>query len=494
MDDVSKFTFEYVPWRGVEKSALRTYGVLTKVDATGKPMSIGFRYPNGDTKIRLIDKKEFYWVKQSSEASSLRPDNKPPGLFGQDKFAAGSAKCVTITEGEVDAVSLYQVVRAPVVSVTSSNSGVRDCSASWEYLNSFETIYLALDSDAPGREAAAGIAKLFDRDRVKVVKFSNRKDANEYLQAGEDNELLNVWTNAKKFVPENVVFSNAEFRKILEEPLKVGIPYPWPLLTAMTGGIRTGETVLLKAKEKVGKTELMHFIEHKILKETTDNVAAIFLEETKQRHLLALAGVELQRAIHLPDSVSKPDEGIRALEQLLQKDERLYVYSHFGSDDPDVLLDTIRFLVSACNCRYVLFDHITMACSGLTGENERRNLEYLATKLEMLVKELDFALIMVSHVNDNGQTRGSHYLTKVADITIDASRDLMALDYDERNTIHLTIPYSRYPGKTGKCCKLVFDQQAYRYREQGYEELLYVPSPSVVPGTQVGWKTPEEAS
>jgi len=42
----------------------------------------------------------------------------------------------------------------------------------------------------------------------------------------------------------------------------------------------------------------------------------------------------------------------------------------------------------------------------------------------MMVKELDFALIVVSHVNDDGLTRGSRNISKIADIRLDLYRIL----------------------------------------------------------------------
>jgi twinkle protein len=170
-----------------------------------------------------------------------------------------------------------------------------------------------------------------------------------------------------------------------------------------------------------------------------------------------LAGIQLQRPVHLPDSGYTDDQIINALEAVVPKDDKLYVYSHFGSDDPDVLLDTIRFLVSARNVSYILFDHITMAVSGLAGENERRALDYLSTRLEMLVKELNFSLIIVSHVNDEGQTRGSRNISKVCDVRIDLTRDVMSPDPILRNTIHTAIPYNRFCGRSGPAGDLLYN-------------------------------------
>ena len=196
----------------------------------------------------------------------------------------------------------------------------------------------------------------------------------------------------------------------------------------MTYGIRRGEIVLVTAQEGIGKTEFMHCLEHHILKEKPDEkLAGIFLEEPKRRHLEAIAGIQLREPVHLP-GVSTPDRTYRAIQELVGQDDRLYIYSHFGSDQPDVILDTIRFLGSACNCNHILLDLITMVVSGLAGDDERRALDYIATRLEMMVKELGLALIMVSHVNDLGQTRGSRLISKVSDIRIDLDRNLQATD------------------------------------------------------------------
>lgn len=489
--DLSNFTYEYLPWRGITKSTMERYGVKTKVDTEGKPVSMGFRYPNGSYKIRLLDKKEFFSEGEITKA----------GLFGRDKFEAGLSKNITITEGELDALSLNQVCHCPVVSVQSSGSAHRDCSHDREWLNSFERIYLAFDNDSAGREALGRVARLFDYNKIYVLKFTKRKDANEYLLAGEDSDLRNIWWNAKKYSPVPIISTFSEFETVLEHAPKWGVPYPFPTLTAMTYGIKTSESVLITAQEGVGKTELMHAIEYQLLKETDDAIGAIFIEEPNARHLRALAGIELHKPVHLPDSGITQDQILEALRNVVKVDDRLLVYAHYGSDDPEVLLDLIRFLVSARGCRYILLDHLSMVVSGLSSEaDERRALDYLTTRLEMMVVELDFGLIMVSHVNDEGKTRGSRNASKVANIRIDIARDLLHPDPDQCNTTHITVSKNRFGMKTGPAGKLLFNPETYTYTE-----LPDVKSPSLSPEEEESfnrWKrritpgglTKEEAS
>ncbi len=459
------FTHEFLPFRGITKETFKKYNTKTKINADGKPVAIGYPNRDGSIKVRTLDKKGFYYE---------HPDKKKPGCFGVDFFTAGSNKAVTITEGFEDALSLHQVLRTPVVSVQSSGSAAADCAADRSYLNSFERIYLAFDADEAGREAASRVAKLFDYGKVFEVKFpgGSRKDANDYVANGERDELTNLWYNAKKYLPESIISSFHEFDKIIKEVPKVGISYPFPTLTYMTYGIRTGESVLITAQEGVGKTEVMHAIEYKLLTETSDDVAigAIFLEEPKRRHLQALAGINLQRPVHLPDCGTTDAEVFSAVQKVVRVDDRLHIYSHFGSDDPEHILDTIRFLVSARGCKYILLDHITMVVSGLGGGEERQALDYLSTRLEMMVKELDFALIVVSHVNDDGLTRGSRNISKIADIRIDLRRDVQNIDPIIRRTTNVMVSKNRFCGRTGPAGQLLFDPATYTLKEDsGYD-------------------------
>jgi len=457
LSDLENFSFEYLSSRGITREAMMKYDVKTRISADGRPKDMGFQYPNGSYKIRTLDKKGFYTQGDISKA----------GLFGRNKFAASSHKTVTITEGELDALSLWQTIRAPVVSVHSASSAGTDCSVDRSWLNSFERIVLAFDGDEAGRQAASKVAKLFDYNKVYMVSFpgGTRKDANDYVAAGEDGELAAIWTNARRYLPESIVSSFSEFDKIIRETPRKGVPYPFPTLNYMTYGIRTGESVLITAQEGIGKTEVMHAIEHQLLKETNDPIGAIFLEEPKRRHLQAIAGIQLQLPVHLPDSGVDHEQTLKAVQEAVRVDERLHIYSHFGSDDPEVILDTIRFLVSARGCRYILLDHLTMVVSGARGSDERTSLDYLSTRLEMMVKELDFALVVVSHVNDDGLTRGSRNISKIADIRIDLSRDVESPDPVVRRTTHLMISKNRFCGRTGPAGELLFDPVTYTLSE-----------------------------
>lgn len=462
MDD-TVVTYEHLPHREIDKPTFRFYDVKTAVDKDGKPVRVGFRYSNGAYKIRLFDQKEFF-SKPSPEGASI----SGAGLFGRDRFEIGSHKHVIITEGEYDALALYNATKVPTVSVQSSSSAVRDCTVDRAFLNSFERVYLAFDSDVPGRDATAAVSRLFDYDKVFDIRFTKYKDGNDYLLNGERDELVGLYHSAKRYSPENIISDLSAFGDILGERPERGVPYPWKTLDEMTYGIHRGQTILITAPEGIGKTEVMHAIEYQLLKETDANVGAIYLEEDKRRHLQALAGLVLKAPVHLPDSTCSPDQVRAAVEGLVRKDGRLHIYDHYGSDDADLLLDSIRYLVSACGCRYVMLDHISMVVSMGAERDERKALDRIMTKLEMMVKELNFALIVVSHVNDDGLTRGSRYISKIAHLRIDLKRNVLANDPITRNTTFLTVSKNRFGRKTGPAGALLFNLDTHSYEEIEY--------------------------
>jgi twinkle protein len=110
--------------------------------------------------------KEFY----------VEGDLKHSGLFGSQLFPAGSAKFVTLVEGEYDAPAAFELMgsRWPVVSVRNGSDGATKCVAdNFEYLNSFPNIVICFDKDEaklnektgqvryPGQEAAVAVAGMF---------------------------------------------------------------------------------------------------------------------------------------------------------------------------------------------------------------------------------------------------------------------------------------------------------------------------------------------
>ena len=127
-------------------------------------------------KVRAIEDKRYM---------RLDPSGGPWGFFGWSTVEDSSEE-VVLTEGELDALSVYQETGLPAVSLPN---GARSFPPDLlEQLEQFKTIYIWCDDDVPGREGADMCVKKLGRHRCRVVKSrggrsDGPKDANEVLVA-----------------------------------------------------------------------------------------------------------------------------------------------------------------------------------------------------------------------------------------------------------------------------------------------------------------------
>lgn len=460
-----KLTYEYVPIRGLSKKTLEFFGHKVKVDEDGNPVSIVYPLGNAVKERVLGPEKKF--------AYHGYDENTQP-LAGMHLFPAGGSKTVTITEGEDDMAACYEMMgHYPVVSVIHGASGaVGDCKKAYKYLDSFDKIYVCFDNDEPGRKAQEQVAKLFNPNKVYIVSLSKHKDARDYLVNKDVDEFKKTWWAARKFIPRQILGTVSEMKTVLmRDPIKSIASYPFPTLNRMTYGIRPREITLFLAPPKIGKTEIFRAIEYHILKNHEDvNLGIIHLEENEQRTLQGLLTYESKVPIHLPDSGIGKEDQCAILDKLLVRDDRLYVYSHFGSDDPNSILDHIRLMVTVLGCKVIFLDHLSMLVSGIETDDERRKLDYLMTRMSLMVNELDFHLAMICHVNENGGSRGSKAPEQLANTIISLYRDKENQEDDERNSTYLTIRGNRFGAHTGPAGVLKFDPQTFILTEK--EEVI----------------------
>lgn len=445
-------SFQTTEFRGVPKDISQFYNVLTGLDKDGNVLQRVYPYPFKVNKVRTTPKKGFFWA-----------DKPKRGLFGIDKFDAGSKRSITITEGEEDALAAYFALKhiSACTSVQNASTAFEDCIADREKINSFDRIYLCFDDDVPGQKAAEQVATLFDFNKVYHVKLSKYKDASEYVQRNDAEGFRNAWYAAKRYVPEGIVSTYDEFKEILDDKEgDVLCTYPFPELQRMFRGIREGEIVLIDGLEGLGKTEILRAIEYHILTTTDHNLGQIHLEEPKKRQLQGLAGLFMKEPVHFNEKIENA-EVLEVIRNITKRDNRLHLYSHFGSDDPNIIVDRIRFMVSVLGCKVITLDHITMVVTGLDTDDERRVLDQLSTRLAMLCQELNFCLIMISHINDEGQTRGSRNISKIANSRITLHRNLESEDDDERNTTTFLVKKNRFGATTGHGGSVYFDEKTF---------------------------------
>ncbi len=429
----------------------------------GRPCHIANYY--NDSKELVAQKlrypsKEFQWLGNPKEA----------GLFGQET-CKGKGKYITVTEGEIDALTMSQIQdnnRWDVVSIKTGAAGAKkDIQKSLDFLEGYENVIFMFDQDEHGQKAALECSKILTPNKAKIASLP-LKDANEMLLADKAEQLKQCMWNAKPYRPDGIVLGSEIFDEIMKEDVMVTAQYPFKCLNIKTHGLRKGELTTITAGTGVGKSSFCRHVALDLLKQGF-GVGYIALEESIKRSALGIMGVHLKKPLHLTR------EGIN--EKQLQEtfkstigNGNFYLYNHFGNTVADSLLNKIRYLAKSCEVDFVVLDHLHMALSALGDEHtgdERKLIDYFVSKLRTLVEETGIGVILVSHLRrsegDKGfedgkevtmnSLRGSASIGQLSDLIISISRDIKS----DKKLAKLTILKNRYSGETGNACSLLYD-------------------------------------
>lgn len=446
----------YRAYRDIWQATREFYDVKTYVNSDGETVKQVYVYPSGGTKSRFHPK-------------TFRTDNfKADELFGSDKFNAGCAKAITLTEGEEDCMAAYQMLgsKYPVVSLPSATPSGKLFEKCKDWLSSFEKIYLSFDSDGKSEGVAQKLANIFP-NKVYRVPHDKFKDANEFLMAGEQAAYKNAWYNAQKYIPENIFNSTDQFLSIIHDAddatyTSTGIQ----ALDDVILGLMRGHLTVFQAPEGSGKTEFMRLIEYTLLSKDIP-IAICHLEEVKKRSLLGLVSYHLKKNVTRQDLITNQTEVDKAVVDLSEK-ENLYQFSVGVDEDPLEILERIRFLSQACGVQYIFFEPIQdLAYSRVGDETVEAFLSQLATKLARLSAELNVGIVTIAHENDDGAIRDCRMIGKRASVVIKLKRDKLATDEDTRNTTELLVLKNRPTGTTGFGGMLSFDTETFTLSEKG---------------------------
>lgn len=395
-------------------------------------------------------------------------------LYGQWLWRDGG-KMVVVTEGEIDSLSVSQLQgnKWPVVSVQNGASGAsRSIRKALEWLLKFDHVIFMFDNDEPGRAAAVECAKLLPPGRAKIASLP-LKDANEMLQAGRGDEVIDAIWGAKEYRPDGIISVEDIWDSLTTEEDTPSVSYPWQRLTEKTGGIRKRELVTITAGSGIGKSLFCRQIAYDLIINKGWKVGYIGLEESPKRTVLGIASVGLGVPLHIRSSHVEPDVLAGELTKLKDK---LFLYDSFGSLDPDNLLERLRFLAVGMQCDALVLDHISIAISGLEDIDERRALDVMMTKLRSLVEETGVALLIVSHVRraqgdkgyEQGQMlslsalRGSAAIAQLSDMVIGLERNQQG---DDANETIIRVLKNRFSGDTGEAGTLYYSKETGQLRE-----------------------------
>lgn len=467
-----------IPQRRLSQETCGRFGVTVEYSSTGEIQKHFYPYYNTESgeicaaKVRDVKTKGFHATGDMSGA----------GFFGQQQCSGN--KYITITEGELDALSVYEMFNKQydVVSLRSgASNAAKEIKEQLEWLESYENIVICFDNDKAGDAALEQVKDLFSPNKLKICKLPV-KDASDMLIANRVKDFTQLWWNAKVYRPDGIVAGTETWDKLVEKRQVKSIPYPWEGLNHITRGHRPYELVTITSGSGMGKSQFIREIEYDLLRRCEGNIGVLALEEDLARTSLGIMSVAANRPLHLEEDT--PVDELRPFWEATLGTGRYYLFDHWGSTSADNLLSRVRYMAKALDCRYVVLDHLSIVVSSQESGDERKAIDEIMTKLRTLVAETGISLFLVSHLRRSqgkahedgaqislGELRGSQAIAQLSDIVIGMERDQQNANEDIRNTTTVRVLKNRYTGETGPACWLQYDRGTGRMKEVANPEI-----------------------
>jgi twinkle protein len=262
-------------------------------------------------------------------------------------------RVVYLTEGEIDAPSLRQYGFRPSLSLPfGGGTGGKQAwiEHDFEKMQRFEKIYLVLDDDKVGDEAAEDIAKRLGRHRCVRVRLP-KKDANECLMAGVVfSEIETAVDNAEGLDPVGLrpPTQYGEALELLFYPINnqpVGYYCPYTSL-GLDLLFRPGELTLWSGSAGSGKSQI---------------ISDCCVDWVKQGSRVCVASFEMHPKYTLKRMVKQAGNVDRPTREYLSKilgwlDQGVLLYERVGKQSIDALLEIFDYARAKYGCDQFVID------------------------------------------------------------------------------------------------------------------------------------------
>lgn len=479
-DFIKSKTYNSKNYRSIPDEVSKFFGHLCDVDENGNVTARYYPETNEDGKVCGYKCRNH--PKDFSFGKVGHTGNKSQ-LSGQVKFKGGG-KYILIVGGEEDKAAAYAMLKASqkdgeydgiaVVSPTSGEaSAAKQCARQYEWLDTYDFIIIGMDSDDAGRKAAAEVAKVLPKEKVKIATWSG-KDPNQMLIDGKSKQFVRDFWNAKALITNGVKDSTGMMDAMKDELRAEKIPLPphmYKLQEAMGGGIRQGRIVNIIGDTSVGKSSHTNSIVYHWVFNAPEPVCVVSLEATEGQYALDIASLHLEKNLtwyqdgqDIIDYLEQPDV-MELMDEMMYKEDGTPRYYIIDERDGSIeqLERQMEQMYRQNGCKIFVIDVLTDI---LRGSNETKQEDHMKWQKQFIKNGV--TIINVLHTRKPGQTAdgktrkvteydalGSGTFVQSAAINIVINRDKMAGGI-EQNTTYVDMPKCR-GGKTGEICKWYYD-------------------------------------
>eukprot|EP00741_Cyanophora_paradoxa_P005101 tig00000857_g4943.t1 len=410
----------------------------------------------------------------------LLPQGGAWGLFGFDRVRPDDSR-VVITEGEYDALAVYQATGQPALSLPNGATSLPP--AIIEQLERFEEVVLWMDDDAAGHTGAEKFAQKLGSGRCSVVRsrasdLQGPKDANDALRQRGPAAIRELLERAEP-VPHGKIAHFDAFRSdVMREfqmrpPAEDGADSDRRLLREFWNkylkGLRPGELTIWSGPTGAGKTTLLSQIAlNECIASNTPTLWGSF--EVKNARLIKkmitqLAGQSLEGR-----PAEELGEWMDHFSQL-----PMYFLKYHGSTEIDDILDAMEHAWYRHDVGHIVLDNLQFLLSGQSKGLDKFDLQDDAIKkLRAFATEKHVHISLVVHPRKEPEERelaissifGGVKTTQEADNVVILQRRAHPLaNSDCGETIDekfLDVKKNRFDGAVGRTA-LVWEERSQCY-------------------------------
>ena len=479
MVEIWKYPSPSLVDRRLNKASLDHFGVKVGLSQTDgeTPEVLYFPYFRGDKhvgwKCKLIPNKMFWTM----------GDMKDAEFFGWEQALASGNKRLYITEGEIDAITTWQVLKkksspdyAPPAVVSLPNgagSAKKFLSNNLDTLRRFKEIVFVFDQDEAGKTATEEATLVIPQ--AKSIQLPG-KDPSACLVEGKERALQNALLFQISATKNTKVVLLDSLVDAALAPIPMGLTWPWQGFTKITRGLRFGETYYFGAGVKMGKSDLANtFVSHFAVEHGLP-VYIANMEETNVKSTKKILGKVAGKIFHDPNVPFLRDDLLVAAEKIKGKVHFVDAFQHISWE---FLQKDIYACVHNLGVKVVLIDPITNLTNGIGAGETDAVLRGVAQDLAAMARDLDIAIFIFCHLRSPDGNSSHERGAKVQSFQFTGSRAMarscnymVGLEGDkdplkeraERDTRKLVVLEDREFGETG-IVNLFWD-----YRTQLFEE------------------------
>ncbi|XXQ30142.1 SF4 helicase domain-containing protein [Plasmodiophora brassicae] len=399
-----------------------------------------------------VDRLKIRSIEQKAN-QRLEPRGGPWGLFGWHTVPA-SAEVIVITEGEFDAMAVYQTTGVPAVSLPNGANSfpveIIPC------LERFQKIIIWMDDDTAGQDGATkfmrkvGLGRCFNV-RSKQGSASGPKDANEAL-LNPNCDMKELLDKAER--PAHLqIMSVKDLRGDILHELQngsrfEGVPITTlPSLNKLLKGHRRGELTVFTGPTGMGKTTVLSQMSLDLCLQGVNTLWGSF--EIKNHRLAKTMLNQLHGQSIANCSSEEFDEMFERFEKL-----PIYFLKFFGATDIHQVLEAMEFAVYVHDVDHILLDNLQFMLGTASGGSTKFDLQDQAiSMLRKFATDYNVHLTLVIHPRKvaDGETLSVSSIFGSARATQEADNVVILQPSQATPEIRLiSVDKNRYDGEMGK--------------------------------------------